>query len=378
MIIYLLVFIFLFFLFYYTIFLQNILRGLKKIKPVKVVENIPEFVSVIIPFRNESENILKSLNSIESQAYPADKYEVIYVDDSSDDDSFEKLCKNKINNNIRIISLKSTDSVSAHKKRAVKYGIDNSKGEIIVTTDADCIHSKLWLKNLLSTFEEAVGFVSGPVKFISDESLFSKIQSIEFSGLVLTGAGLIGNNSPSICNGANVAYRKNVFYEVNGFEDHLHLSSGDDEILMQKIAAEKKYKVVFCINEEAVVSTQPNKNIYQFYQQRKRWASKSLFYPDKNLRVQLILIFIFYFSLIIQMILTLLYSFYFVIPLTLSLITKTVFEYLIIREGKGLLTSNEFFGVFLISEIFHIPYIIISALAGIRGKFNWKKRNLKR
>ena len=266
---------------------MGILRGLKTLiaESYKVKDtSLPEdYISIIIPFRNESQNITESLSSIERQDYPKDKFEVIYVNDFSDDDSLELLCKAEKSLNIKIISVPEDYSKYQHKKRAIRFGIENSKGGIIVTTDADCIHNTKWLRTLVGQFDDGTGFVSGPVEFIEESTLFNRLQKLEFAGLVLTGAGLIGIKEPIICNAANIAYRKLAFDQVSGFTYKHSLSSGDDELLMQKIKKETGYKIKFSMNKEAVVRTSSNRSLNQFYQQRKRWASKGLFYSNHYL-----------------------------------------------------------------------------------------------
>src|SRR5690606_33766417 len=103
------------------------------------------------------------------------------------------------------------------------------------------------------------------------EKIFEKIQRLEFAGLILAGAGLIGINKPAICNAANASYRKDAYISVNGFDDNLNLSSGDDEILMQKIKQAGKYKIKFYMNKNAIVTSLTNKSFKEFYHQRKRW-----------------------------------------------------------------------------------------------------------
>ncbi len=162
-----LLFVFGILLFNYLLFLSGIIKGLKNLSDKDVGKIPDEFVSVIIPFRNESENILKSLTSIVAQDYPPKKYEVIYVNDSSTDNSYEKLLNTTIPDNVRVISLPDFSLDKAFKKKAVSYGIEQSRGEIIVTTDADCIHDSSWLTKLLSDFDDNTGFISGPVSFFS-------------------------------------------------------------------------------------------------------------------------------------------------------------------------------------------------------------------
>ena len=362
----------------YLFFLQRIFIGFRKLKP-STNSNLPrEFISVIIPFRNEAENILDNLKAIESQLYPSEKFEIIYVNDFSEDDSLEILTNNIKNDNIRVMSVPEDYSLNAHKKRAIRYGIENAKGEIIVTTDADCEYDDNWLQVMMSNFDSLTGFVSGPVEFISDKSFFSQFQKLEFAGLVLSGAGLIGSGQPIICNAANIAYRKKVFDEVSGFKDNMNLSSGDDELLMQKIAKDTDFTVKFCFDRRAIVKTKANKSIGDFFQQRKRWASKGLFYRDKNLVLKLIFIYSFYISLIAQLLLAVAISQIFFISLLISIILKLIFEFRILLQGKRKLFVNLKLRYLIPAEFLQIPYILYAGVAGIFGNYLWKSRKVKR
>ncbi len=370
--------IFVLLLIYYSNFLLGILRGLRRLSPSVENSDFTPFVSVIIPFRNESHNILASLESLQNQSYPNDKYEVIYVNDSSEDDSLQKITGAIKLSNIKVISVPADFFQNAHKKRAIKFGINNSSGEIIVTTDADCTHHINWLRNMISVFDKDTGFVSGPVKFVEENSLFEKLQKLEFSGLVLTGAGQIGIGKPLICNAANIAYRKSAFDSVNGFDDQLNLSSGDDELLMQKIAKANIFKVKFCYNIEAIVLTKGNESLNKFYNQRKRWASKGLFYADKIVIIKLVLIFLFYLSLPLQIILAIFQSKIFIISAIGILFIKFILEYFILRKGVNFLFTKRLLKYLILAEIVQIPYIIISAISGALGNYSWKSRKIKR
>ena len=373
-----LILIFAFLLLHYIFFLLRIIRGLSNLK-IHQNEILPhEFISIIIPFRNEQDNILRNLKSIEEQFYPAEKFEVIYVDDFSDDESKEILVKNIKKNNIKILSVPEDYSINAHKKRAIRFGIENAKGELIVTTDADCIYDEEWLQTLMLSFDSLTGFVSGPVEFILNDGMFSQFQKLEFAGLVLTGAGLIGSGHPTICNAANISYRKKIFNEVGGFKDNMNLSSGDDELLMQKISRDTDFKVKFCIDQKAIVKTSANKTIHDFFQQRKRWASKGLFYGDNSLIIKLILIYLFYVGLILQIILGISGSSILLLTTLISLALKFIFEYRILYLGKSKIFQNLSLKYFIIAEILQIPYIIYTGLMGAFGNYSWKSRKLKR
>ncbi len=365
-------------LIHYSYFLFQIIKGLKNLSNIKKGNGTNKFVSVIIPFRNEAVNLPACLKSLEQQFYPDDKYEVIFVDDSSTDDSFNILKKEISSPKFKVLKFEGENLLTAHKKQAIKFGIEKTAGEIIVTTDADCIHDKNWLKSILECFDDNTALVSGPVEFEDNGTVFSKMQKLEFAGLILTGAGLIGINRPIICNGANLAYRKKVYYKVGGFSDQIQLSSGEDELLMQKIRQETNYKIKFCLNKEGIVKTKTNNSFTDFYHQRKRWASKGLFYGDPKLIIKLILIFLFYLGLIFQIILGLSTSKIFFLTAIISLLSKNVLEFQIIKKGKANLFPDLKLKYFPLTEIFQIPYIIIAAISGLFGNFRWKERDLKR
>ena len=362
----------------YLVFLSILYAGLRRLpkKQEKIIQS--EFVSVIIPFRNESQNILASLESIAAQDYPVDKFEVIFVNDVSNDDSYEKLMRADKPDNFKVLSISDHSLGRAYKKQAVSFGIENAKGEIIVTTDADCQHDKSWLSSLLSQFDNKTGFVSGPVRFVPENNLFSKVQALEFASLVISGAGLIGIKKPTICNGANLAFRKSLFKSLHGYSDQMHLSSGEDELLMQKISRETDYSVKFVWEKYAVVTTNPNKNLHDFIQQRKRWASKSLFYKDNLLIAKLALIYLFFVSLIVQLVLAVFLSKIFIFSFIIFLLLKFIFEYKVISIGSDFLFPRKLLKYFFVTEVFQIIYIIIAGVQGVFGNFNWKGRELTR
>ncbi len=373
-----LIIVFSFLLLYYLLFLVSILKGIKKVsKRSDKITNI-EFVSVLIPFRNEENNILASLNSIASQSFSKDRFEVFYIDDNSDDRSLTLLEKTSKPNNIKILKSPFNLDERAHKKKALKFAIDECKGDIIITTDADCYHNSTWLETMVNYFDSKTAFVSGPVQFESNGKMFYELQKLEFSSLILVGAGLIGINKPIICNAANLGFRKSVFDEVGGYEDNLNLSSGDDEFLMQKISRETDNKIKFCFNKDAISYTKPNNSITEFYQQRKRWASKGFHYSDKMITLKLITIFLFYLAIPIQIILGIISNPIFIYSAIISLMLKAIFEYRIVQIESRKLFSKTNIIYFTVAEALHIPYIIISGIAGIFGNYKWKGREIKR
>lgn len=364
-------------LLHYIYFLKRIIKGIKKVSEEKLTKTYNEFISVIIPFRNEEDNLLRSVKSITEQSLDKTRYEVFYVDDNSDDNSLQVLEEAKKENNIQILKSPFSAEERAHKKKALDYAIANSNGEIIITTDADCTHGKDWLKTMTNMFDKQTGFVSGPVEFIENDKLFSKLQKVEFLSLILVGAGLIGIKRPIICNAANLGFKKSVFKKVGGYKDNLNISSGDDEFLMQKIAYNTNYNVKFCFDKNAISFTEPNKDIEQFYQQRKRWASKSLHYIKKTTILKLVLIFLFYLGVIVQLFLGIFSNKIFLLSFAVSFLVKIIMDYLVVQKSSKKLFKKTNDSIFFTAEFLHIPYILISAISGLFGNYSWKGRKIK-
>ncbi len=363
----------------YFLFLILVYAGIINLRSAKIkAANKHKLkLTVVIPFRNEAENLPDLLRDLSKQTYPKDLFEVILVDDNSTDNSVELIKKNITLENYLILK-NDSNLKRAFKKNAMLKGIENSHGEIIISTDADCRLPATWLESLVKYFDENTALVSGPVKFDSDNTMFGKMQSLEFAGLVLVGAGLIGIKKPIIANAANLAFRKSVFFEVGGYEDNLHLTSGDDEILMQKIAAATNYKIKYAWDKNALVSSKGNSDLSEFFRQRRRWASKSLFYFNKGITLFLFLVFLFYLLIITLPALFLLgvketgEIFLFLFS------TKILIEYFLVMQGENFFFEKGLRRYFFLTEIFQIPYIVLAAVLGVFGNYEWKKRKIKR
>lgn len=363
-------------MFYYIYFLLKIKRGLRKINKENWSASNGENLSatLVIPFRNEGVNLENLINDVANLESDGVELEVILVNDHSEDSwqTYDSLIESKVN--LRVLNL---DQGITGKKNALTEGIKNSSGDIILVTDADCRVPRKWLKLMLEQFDENTGFVAGAVRYKEYDSFFAKIQALEFGGLILSGAGLIGAGEPVICSAASMAFRRKLFIEVEGYSLNNSLSSGDDEFLMRSISR-LGYRVKYLLNIEGIVETDPGKSIGGFVQQRSRWASKGLFYEDPVLILKLVIIFLFYLSLILSPLTIWLFGLPGFILVLASLLLKGMVEYFVLLEGKGLLYKNVDLSHFLLAELMHIPYIVLTAILGAFGGFVWKGRKLSR
>jgi len=352
----------------YCIFILFIIVGLNRLNAHKYNHYQP-FVSVIIPARNEENNIKKSLRALVNQTYPQNLYEMIVVDDLSGDNT-NKIVRDFAadHDNITLLSLSHNDSTCSPKKQAIEAGVLHSKGEIIFTTDADCVVPANWIEIMLRYFDKNTGLVASWLLVNPEKSLLSKLESLDSLGLVMVGAASFGLGIPFLANGANLAYRKSLFNNINGFQGINQYASGDDDLLLQKIIKQSKYKAVFAPDYSSIVSTHANHNLKDFLQQRIRWASKSRTYPLPILVFEIIIYL--YFLLLLF---SIPFIFISIFPL-LFLLIKLILDFILIKIGCKKINRPLPVLHFLLANFFQMSYILIVSIAGLFGKFKWKNR----
>ncbi|MCG8389657.1 MAG: glycosyltransferase [Cytophagales bacterium] len=322
------------------------------------------YYSVVIPFRNEAENLAALVRSIRQEPFPRHAYEIILVNDHSTDNYCEVV---EGLEGVRLLQLTEGQG----KKRALNLGILAAKGDVIVTTDADCEVSKNWLGSLCYYFENCGAmFVSGAVTFQPEQDGFQQMQTIEFASLVGVGAASIQLKTPGMCNGANLAFKKEVFHEVGGYEDNDHLPSGDDEFLLHKIATKYPGKVYFNTAPASFVKTQPLDTFKQFVHQRKRWAGKWTYYSDLRNSLLAAFIGISNFSVLIA----LFYAFNGVHGMWVLIGIKLVLEGLFLNSVLQFVDKSLHLVYFLVLQVIYPFYVVYFAVIANLGGYTWKGR----
>ncbi|MCA5005007.1 glycosyltransferase family 2 protein [Sphingobacterium bovistauri] len=333
-------------------------------------------VSVLIAARNEEENIETTIRAILNQNYPSSQLELIIVDDHSTDKTAQ-IVSSYADRGVKLLQLQIGDKLNSYKKYAISKAVEMASGEIIVTTDADCRMGRNWLKTILNYFDENGSYmVSSPVSYSEEKSWFEELQTLEFLYLIGLGAAGIGNGKPTTCNGANLAYRRDVFFEMGGFKGIDNLASGDDELFLHKVAEKYADKIGFCKSREAIVYTDAKPNLASFISQRKRWASKSTKYKDKKVIVLGVCIWLFNLALISSIItfLMLLPNFNWVLLTALGL--KVVVEFLFMVPVLSFARRMELIKYLPLLSLVHPVYLVYIGLAGNIGKYDWKGRQV--
>jgi len=348
-------------------FLQTVwfILGLQKKYPNKFVEQLPN-ATVIVAARNEENNVLPCMEALNKLEYPDGKLEIILVDDKSTDRTGEIISsfigdKPKFK---KIITKKEIGHLKG-KTNAIANAIEQAKGEIILTTDADCMVSPTWAKTLASYFKEDVAMVNG-FTVQNAGTQFAGMQHLDFVYLLSVAAGTINFEKPLSCIGNNMSYRKSAYDEVGGYEN-LPFSVTEDFNLLFAIHNLKKYKIIYPLDRNGLVTTLPCPDFSNLYRQKKRWAVGGLKAPFLGF-------FIMGNGWIAHLAILLLPFFFTSAALSLfffKLIIDFLFLFFVLNELKLISTLKYFF----IFEIYFIFYVVLLPFAVLLNrKVLWKGR----
>jgi cellulose synthase/poly-beta-1,6-N-acetylglucosamine synthase-like glycosyltransferase len=338
-------------------------------------------VTIIIPARNEAANILPCLHSILAQAYPAHLLEVIVADDFSTDDTAALTLSVK-HPSLRLLRLSDhvTTPINAYKKKAIELAIAQSSGQLILTTDADCIVPPHWLTTIVSFYEtHQPAFIAAPVVFGSRPGALALFQSLDFMTLQgITGAA-VHRRFHAMCNGANLAYERSAFESVGGFAGINHIASGDDMLLMHKIGTRYPDRVLFLKSPDVIVTTAPAPTLRAFLQQRIRWASKADKYEDKRIFGVLLLVYLLNVLFLVLPIL----AWFTPCPgrgvlIWLGLLSgKTLAELYFLFPVARFFSKTHWLWWFAPAQPFHILYTVVAGWLGKFGRYEWKQRQVQ-
>lgn len=334
-------------------------------------------VSILIAARNEEEKLHLTIEDVLSQNYPKHLVELIIVDDHSTDNTANIIMR-YANQGVKLIKLNESAALNSYKKKAITEAINIANGELIITTDADCRMHTNWLNTIVNYYEtHNCKLISSPVLYFEEKTKFEELQSLEFLYLIGLGAAGIGNKMPSTCNGANLAYRRDVFFELGGFKGIDDLASGDDELFLHKVALAYPDSIGFCKSPDALVYTHAKPNLKEFIWQRKRWASKTVKYKDKKILILGLAIWLFNISLLVNLMLGFFYSFNFIGLLLIQFFLKITVEFLFLKRLTAFVKRKPLLRYLPVLTIVHVVYLVFIGFAGNWGKYNWKGRLVK-
>jgi cellulose synthase/poly-beta-1,6-N-acetylglucosamine synthase-like glycosyltransferase len=332
--------------------------------------------TVIIPARNEAANIKACVDSILNQDYPTDAFEIIVIDDFSEDDTaFIVTALSQQYSQVRLIQLADhckDGETLAYKKKAIEIAVAEAKGDWILTTDADCIVPKKWLLLYNAYIQEHQPcFVAAPVMFIKTAGILNQFQVLDFLALQGITAAAVGAGKHSMSNGANLGFEKTAFIAVGGYQGVDHIASGDDMFLMHKMKQTLHKPVGYLFHPDAIVLTAAMDTWKSFIMQRIRWASKARYYDDRSITMVLTLVYFFNLSFVL---LAFMGSWS---TLLIALAFKTFFELFFLDPVAKFFRLQPELKYFVFYQPIHIVYNIAAGLFGQLKTYSWKGRKVK-
>lgn len=363
----------------YVVFILQLTIGFHKVKSFERTNEKPKTTfSIIVPFRNEEKNLGKLLQSISNLNYPVELFEIIMIDDFSEDASERVYIKWRMENGlIHSTLLENLRLSNSPKKDAITRAIPIVKNEWIITTDADCTVNKNWLLTLDNFIQKnSTEMVVGAVVYKTKNNWFHHFQQLDLLSLQGTTIGSFGIGKPFMCNGANFAYTKKFFHELGGFGGINEQASGDDVFLLQKAVQKNPEKIAYLRNTGFLVKTKPENDLFQLFMQRVRWASKTTGYKNTYAKILAVAVLLMNLSLVVG------FTFWLFNYLNWSIllcifIVKYGIDYILLYQSNAYLRK----GKIVLPLASSLIYPIFSSLIGIYslfGTFTWKGRTFSK
>jgi len=366
----------------YALIIQQSLAGWNRISRLKLPPGFqPQaFISILLPARNEAKNIAACLESIKALNYPAHLFEVIVIDDHSEDATAAVVEAYPGVRLLRLVEyLKADEEFVAYKKKAIELGVAHAKGALILTTDADCVVPPNWLHYMAYAYEvKKAKLIAGPVLFHGEKNAFERFQSLDYAGMMLfTGAALRGRRWP-MGNGANLAYQKELFEKLKGYDGARDLASGDDVLLIQKVMEQEPDALMFLKQKKATVRTTAKPDWRSFLQQRIRWGTKNSRFPSLIAAWMIGTVFLFSYGIVFSFLAIPFYPALFLPLFAFSFLCKVICDFLFLRSATFFFGRPELLRGFLLSEVLHTLYIVIVGTGSLFIKqYHWKGRSVK-
>jgi len=362
----------------YIFFIGSFIYGFEKVKPFHLLD-IPAKTrfTVIIPFRNEAEHLPFLLKSFSELNYPKHLFEVIFVDDESNDSSVNLIKAFQLKSQIDSILIGNTRQTNAPKKDAISTAIKIAKNEWIITTDADCIVPKYWLDSFDCFIQnQEPNYIVAPITYTNVKSFLERFQLLDFLSLQGATIGGFGIKKPFLCNGANLAYNITFFKAVNGFEGNTNVASGDDIFLLEKSVKLAPKKVHYLKNLHAAVTTFPEPNLKSLLSQRKRWAAKTSKYSSLFGKFTGISV-LFMNALIVCLLMVTLSGIVHPKILAYTFIIKFGMDFLLLFKTVRFFNQEHYLQSYLFASLIYPFFSVFVAFSSVLKGFEWKGRKFK-
>lgn len=368
-------FVFLILILIYVVTMLQLIVGFKRIPTFHFRQQEPiTFFSIIVPFRNESANLPAFLESIKNLNYPVEQFELLFIDDFSEDDSVRKIFEWRMQNGkIQTTLLENIHRSHSPKKDAISRAIPIVQQEWVITTDADCRVPENWLLVYDQYIREnQVKMIAAPVIYDTNHSFLQRFQYLDLLSLQGTTIGSFGLGLGFMCNGANFCYTKTLFQELHGFSGNKKIASGDDVFLLQKAVKKHKEQVHFLKSRDALVLSKPEAGWIKLLRQRIRWASKTGMYQSLFGKDLAVIVFLGNLSIVAGFFASFLNHRLWP-GMALLFLLKFIVDTTLLHKTQRFVTKKRMHYLFL-SSILYPFFCVLVAVFSLFGEYEWKGR----
>ncbi|MFN5222578.1 MAG: glycosyltransferase [Bacteroidota bacterium] len=343
-----------------------------KLYPVTPSAQANEFktsVSVVIAVRNESNRISGLLEDLLKQEYDSQQLEIIVSDDFSEDNTIKKVSAKLSSGNFRFQIIKASANDSQGKKHALWRAITAAKGDIILTTDADCRLSPHWVASMSNKFKNAsINMVTGMVVLRPENGMIARLERMDQLVLSAIGVASVAVGSPLLCSGANLAFRKQAFIDVGGYQYGINDPSGDDTYLMFQMGDAVAFNKDAC----SLVVTEPIRDVKGIINQRIRWASKMRGYGKPRVTAIGILVSLVNIAPLIMLMLTSWIPLWFVAA---WLIGKFLADLILLKPIASFYKQSDTLLIAPLYALIYPFYVLMAFVFVFKRGYTWKDRN---
>ncbi len=328
------------------------------------------FVSVVVPFRNEEANLSNLLEALSLQSYSDDQFEVILINDHSEDGSVALIEAFKAKSVMNITLLNTSKQ---GKKRALEMGINQARGNVIIQTDADCQMQSGWIESMVASFKTSSAVVLGPVNMVPQAGFWSAFAALDFMSLQGSGTALALLGKPIMGSAANMAFTRELWQQSR--HQGASRDSGDDVFLIQ--AAKKTgARIEVCVSPQSIVLTEAPASFNEMLKQRSRWGAKTPSYQSALAKSIALLVA----AYAVWCVTLLAYGLFSQPVLQLFVFTmgiKALLDYYFLRAYSKATGQQGLMKIFPSAALVYPFYIVVTLFTMLFGKQQWKGRAIR-
>lgn len=353
----------------YVISVLYLLSGLYRLSYEKNDKH--HFFSVIIAVHNEEENLAKCLDCMLRQDYPSDKFEVIVADDRSTDSTpsiIKKYCNEF--SNFKSVEVGQTET-AIPKKTALIKALEIAQGDIILSTDGDCMQSPGWISSFNNCFSPDVIMAIGHVSYFKPQNVWQGIDALDYLTHRALGAGFLGSKSVYTCTAANMAYRREIFDKHKDDFKRLKIRPAEDNFILH-CARRTGKRIVVATDPLSVVETEGAQNLSHFLNQRFRWAAYGSCITTPGVKLFFIPTLLFYVIVLVSLV-GAIFSPAIFRTIGLILLLKMAVDFLFVAKYTQIYKLQYMLKYFIPLSMIH-PLAPIAVIGGNLFSFTWKNK----